>query len=377
MHGQRKLTREDLYQMVWDRPTVQVAAELGFSDVMIGKICKRMDVPKPPLGYWRKKETGKNVKRSPLPKATDRTVDSVFLNRTVNATEDVIPREILNLIAKEDLPENQVRIHSSLENAHPLVQRAQLYFEEVDRFQNDAIELPPGEGYLDISVSASLVNRALRIADGLIKALEDRGYEVVVSNNQWWGEATRVGKEGEEIELSLYEQMNKVRRELTDEERKKPPYLIVDSLKTHSTGKLSIKIRSNRFSYQLWRDKSEQPLEDRLNEVIVGVIFMLEPLVFAKRGRVEEEKRRLETIRKAKEENAKIEKLENDAARWATSNNIRGYLRVYRAKLIEIHGSLTDGSDEARWLEWAERYVEKIDPLNSISSDTKKPEPSK
>ncbi|MBK9528395.1 MAG: hypothetical protein IPO41_08760 [Acidobacteria bacterium] len=87
---------------------------------------------------------------APLPKATDRTVDSAFLNRTVNAAEDVKPREILDLIAKEDLPENQVRLHSSLENAHPLVQRAQLYFEKVDGFQNGALELPHGEGYLDI-----------------------------------------------------------------------------------------------------------------------------------------------------------------------------------------------------------------------------------
>ncbi len=87
---------------------------------------------------------------APLPKATDRTVDSAFLNRTVNAAEDVKPREILDLIAKEDLPENQVRLHSSLENAHPLVQRAQLYFEKVDGLQNGALELPHGEGYLDI-----------------------------------------------------------------------------------------------------------------------------------------------------------------------------------------------------------------------------------
>ncbi|MBK6724630.1 MAG: hypothetical protein IPG58_15565 [Acidobacteria bacterium] len=72
------------------------------------------------------------------------------MNRTVNAAEDVKPREILDLIAKEDLPENQVRLHSSLENAHPLVQRAQLYFEKVDGFQNGALELPHGEGYLDI-----------------------------------------------------------------------------------------------------------------------------------------------------------------------------------------------------------------------------------
>lgn len=363
--------------MVWERPTVHVAAELGISAVMVGKICRRMDVPKPPLGYWRRKETGKMVKAASLPAATNRTILSVFINRTVDSSDDAIAPEILTLIEKELFPENQIRISSNLKTTHLLVQKTGTYLKRADRSENGAIELPRGEGFLDISVSPPLVDRALQIADLLIKALEGRGYEVVVSNNKWWGEATRIRKEGEEIELSFYEQINNVRRELTDEERKKPPYLIVNTLEMRSTGKLSIKIRSPRSGYQLWRDNKKHALEDRLNEVIIGVITMLDPLVLDKLRKVQEEKIRLETIRKAEEEKTRIEKLEKDAARWTASDNIRKYLSAYRARLIEMYGGITDGSNEAMWLEWAERYVEKIDPLNRISSDIKKSESSK
>jgi hypothetical protein len=51
------LTREMLYQKVWGTPATKLSKELGISDVMLGKICRKLDVQKPPLGYWRKLET--------------------------------------------------------------------------------------------------------------------------------------------------------------------------------------------------------------------------------------------------------------------------------------------------------------------------------
>ena len=53
------LSREALYIKVWETPTVKLAKEFGVSDVAIGKMCKRLDVPKPPLGYWRESKRGK------------------------------------------------------------------------------------------------------------------------------------------------------------------------------------------------------------------------------------------------------------------------------------------------------------------------------
>ena len=48
------VTREDLYLMVWTQPTVQVAKALNVSDVAVAKRCKKLNVPKPPRGYWAK-----------------------------------------------------------------------------------------------------------------------------------------------------------------------------------------------------------------------------------------------------------------------------------------------------------------------------------
>ena len=62
----RRLTREELYALVWARPMTKVAKQFGLSDVALHKICSKHDVPTPPQGYWAKKEFGKPVTVRPL-----------------------------------------------------------------------------------------------------------------------------------------------------------------------------------------------------------------------------------------------------------------------------------------------------------------------
>lgn len=50
MHKQ--LTRKDLYSLVWTKPRTELAKQFGISDVAIGKLCRQMNVPAPPAGYW-------------------------------------------------------------------------------------------------------------------------------------------------------------------------------------------------------------------------------------------------------------------------------------------------------------------------------------
>ncbi len=49
-----EISREELFALIWERPATEVARELGISDVALGKLCRRLQVPKPPRGYWAK-----------------------------------------------------------------------------------------------------------------------------------------------------------------------------------------------------------------------------------------------------------------------------------------------------------------------------------
>jgi hypothetical protein len=73
----KTLTREELYGRVWTTPMRRLAQEFGVSDVGLAKICRRHDIPTPPVGYWAKKEYGKPVEQTPLPNAKEGTPQTV------------------------------------------------------------------------------------------------------------------------------------------------------------------------------------------------------------------------------------------------------------------------------------------------------------
>lgn len=51
-------SKEELFKMVWEKPTETIAKELGVSGVAIGKWCKLYGIAKPPRGYWAKLQHG-------------------------------------------------------------------------------------------------------------------------------------------------------------------------------------------------------------------------------------------------------------------------------------------------------------------------------
>lgn len=75
-HERVTLHREKLYQEVWQTPISRLASKYGLSDVGLAKVCKRMDIPLPPRGYWQKQRYGHEVKESNLPTARKQQVQT-------------------------------------------------------------------------------------------------------------------------------------------------------------------------------------------------------------------------------------------------------------------------------------------------------------
>jgi hypothetical protein len=48
-------SKEELFKLIWEKPTLQLAKEFGVSDKAIEKWCKFYEIEKPPRGYWAKK----------------------------------------------------------------------------------------------------------------------------------------------------------------------------------------------------------------------------------------------------------------------------------------------------------------------------------
>jgi len=63
--------RVDLYTEVWNQPLVNLSRKHGISDVRLGKVCRKLEIPHPGRGYWAKKAVGRVVSKEPLPEFED------------------------------------------------------------------------------------------------------------------------------------------------------------------------------------------------------------------------------------------------------------------------------------------------------------------
>lgn len=67
MMAEHIFTRDELWSLVWSKPMKTQAQELGISDVGLAKACRKVNIPRPPRGYWAKLKAGKPVHQIPLP----------------------------------------------------------------------------------------------------------------------------------------------------------------------------------------------------------------------------------------------------------------------------------------------------------------------
>src|SRR5688572_28540736 len=79
--------RTELYEQVWAEPVRTVAKRYGVSDVALGKVCRRLKVPLPGLGYWTRVRLGQFVPRPPLPPLSDGGPSEIVHERWKPRTE--------------------------------------------------------------------------------------------------------------------------------------------------------------------------------------------------------------------------------------------------------------------------------------------------
>jgi hypothetical protein len=101
------IRRDELYQKVWSKPMTTLAKGYGISDVSLGKICKKLNIPKPEAGYWAKIAAGKIVKQKELPPLQKGESDTYELSPEGNLKID-LPDEVLEIIEQERNPNNKI-----------------------------------------------------------------------------------------------------------------------------------------------------------------------------------------------------------------------------------------------------------------------------
>ncbi|MCW5961028.1 MAG: hypothetical protein KIS76_12770 [Pyrinomonadaceae bacterium] len=370
MSNQIKFSREDLYEKVWQVPTVKIAEEFGISDVMVAKLCRKLDIPKPPRGYWSKIDAGAKREPAPLPPPNKKTKEYVYVNTIIQGDTVKLPPRVEALIAKERLAENRLRIAKNFDNAHSLVRNARQFWDEGNEMSGIS---EPGDEEMDsiyVPVSEEQFDRALLIMDALFRALEERGSQIAIVKT-YRDENAVILKEGVKVAISICESVRKQPILPKPGEKRKLPYLMNEQVTEVYTGKLNIKINFRFSRYLTWRDRKNEPLENRLNEILAGIIEIIELQVEENRKKEEEERLRIEVERRREDEQKRCDKLESAARRWQKCEMIRDYVNAIEAKFIAIYGPFDPESKEFQWVAWARKYADSLDPMNETLAGIK------
>lgn len=59
--------REELYELVWETPMSKLGAQLATNGPGLAALCRKRQIPTPPLGYCQKKAVGRVPEMPPLP----------------------------------------------------------------------------------------------------------------------------------------------------------------------------------------------------------------------------------------------------------------------------------------------------------------------
>jgi len=334
-----KLTRQELYELVWAEPIAKVGPKLGVSDTAVAKVCRKLNVPRPPRGYWARLEHGYRVHKPPLPKATKNTPDSYLLNPISHRPKQV---------SLKNAPTPELKISASTGRYHPLVSeiRADLTGNHADQY---------GRIYSQygISVSKKNIKRTCRFLDTFVGTLTKLGFNFEVHKDRLC-----IVFDDVRLRLEIHEPANLIKPVVKDKwgyaRREYKP-----------SGRITFKIWSSYlYGYRSeWSDGSKRLLEDRLQEVI-GVVLKAPDIIAAKK-----EKERKEEI--ARERRNLCERRRIDAHRGIHSRaETVGRLvdDLKKADAIREFIDRVQSSDELpvstlRVARWAKEYGDHLDPL--------------
>lgn len=355
------MDREELYALVWETPMMHVAAKFGLSGNGLAKICRKLDVPYPPRGWWAKKAAGKKLRQTPLPKARV----GVPTKATIRERERE-PEKPMTDLSVQHAQIGEIAVPEQLTRAHPVIaawraerqQKRREAARERDPWTRRAWSIPD---FTDIEKKG---HRALH---ALLKALEKIGATIADGDKQGHVFVTVAG---EQIELEFREKLKQVKRPLNDDEKRwssDRSRLVTELV---GTGKLHVVIHTwSRGGFRReWLESDTRPIETLLPEIAATVLAMGPHLAQVRREREEEARLAEERRRQAEEERRRRQCDRNRWRRFTEFARASEEVRQARVLIAELRkqprpDETVGGRTVEEWLDWAEARAAHLDPL--------------
>lgn len=355
---QRKISRKELYKLIWAKPLNTVSKDLKISDSLLRKICEDQNIPMPKAGYWSKVKHNKEVKIPCLPLHSKNKDDTInieeYLFKQKNGSQYWIFQRGKKI--QKEFPKDCI-VPSKLSRPHPLVKSAKVYLnaQRPSRWQGFEDVITTRSGDLHFSVTKANLKRLLGFADAFVKLIVKMGYRIEVGS---WESYLFIMEE--KFELAFREMRNRktiIERGYSNSE-------LVPN------GKLSLK---TRFGYN-WKEFKDRriPLEEQLSLIIASFEYEAKKIKkeraenkawHARQKKIEENRKRLFAIKVW--EMKKKEILTQQFKKWQQANELKSYIGIIEKSYSEKVGS----TDLKKWVRWAKSIQQSIDPVKNDFND--------
>jgi hypothetical protein len=122
-----------------------------------------------------------------------------------------------------------------------------------------------------------------------------------------------------------------------------------------------------------WADSDKKLIEERLSTVVdllsKVVRDIKRKIAWSEqdaREREEKERQRQETIRREAQEMKLRDELEQQAKSFETACSLRRFVACVRDEEIARRGRIEPESSIGKWIEWASRHADRIDPVQAV-----------
>ncbi|WP_316201288.1 MULTISPECIES: hypothetical protein [unclassified Bradyrhizobium] len=368
------MTREELYRMVWQKPLSRLAGEFGISGGRLASICKRLDVPYPPPGYWAKKEAGKPVATLDLGPRTDGIPEAAEI--LPDAPSPVASPRVREASAAITTRVGSLSIPDSLDNLHPrvrawIVDHARRQKErEIENRQRrrDFLGKPP--------TIPDLTERdcyRFRVTSAIFHAVEKAGGRIEQSSVK--GSVTFV-IDGHKLECTIADKMVRSLKQWQDQ-HKWTAFLEYCRSGLESSGYLRVGIATYLPGLQTqWVESSKAMMEQLLPAIVAGIMAAGPALEQMKREREEQQKRyqeqearRLEARRLREIDEKRWAKFRELAVNWDERNILLAFITEIEVRLAKEGDVTVTDRPLSEWLAWAKSKIDALDPFRGGTAE--------
>jgi len=395
-----ELTRQQLSEQVWSTPISVLARRYGLTGVGLAKICDRYGVPRPPVGHWTKLKHGKGGEQPELPPAPEGAGEVVVIlpkgsNEEAPGAEasffDAQLGELAGRIKAGELVEPVARdLRRCAAITRQTREAMELASRKPTRDRRGVLQHPPRYGlpHLDVSASGGQRQRALLVADALVKTLEAIGCKQTVSGDEW-RRAVVHELRGFAFRLRVREKTRRIAHVLTDEEKRRTARIGMSFAPKYDyepTGQLYIELLEPRWNSSLFQIKDGKRaggVEKRIADVAIAVLVGADKRLRRAHEHRIEQQRQIERQRQEREE-AEQRRIEDERRQaeldcqnrligmskdWQTAANLSAFLTEVERRLAESEVDEHEQDLLERWLRWGARVIEEVDPFGMPLGD--------